>query len=90
MQRAALLLVLVTLAGCAQYDAERQANLEAAARERAAADDANCRASGLQPGTPPYDDCRRRLQNQHARQTHRQLDLADQMLNAHKLGPIGQ
>jgi hypothetical protein len=90
MRFAALLLALMFIAGCAQYDAERQANLAAATQARAASDDANCRSSGAQPGTPAYDDCRRRYANQHAQSTHRQEDLANQMLNATKLGPIGQ
>jgi len=90
MRFAATLLALMSLAGCAQYDAERQANLAAAAQARAAADDASCRSSGAQPGSPQYEDCRRRLENQHAQETHSQNDLANQMLNATKLGPIGQ
>jgi hypothetical protein len=85
-----MLLALMSLAGCAQYDAERQANLAAAAQERAASDDANCRSSGAQPGSPQYEDCRRRYENQHAQETHRQNDVANQLLNATKLGPIGQ
>ena len=90
MRFAALLLALASLAGCAQYDAERQANLAAAAQLRAASDDANCRSSGAQPGSPAYDDCRRRYANQHAQESHSQENLANQMLNAQKLGPIGQ
>ena len=90
MRFAALLLALTSLVGCAQYDAERQANLAAAAQAQTASDDASCRSSGAQPGSPAYDDCRRRFANQHAQGTHRQEDLANQMLNATKLGPIGQ
>ena len=90
MRFAAMLLALMSLAGCAQYDAERQANLDAAAQARAASDDASCRSSGAKPGSPQYEDCRRRYENQHAQETHRQQDLANQMLNATKLGPIGQ
>ncbi len=90
MRFAAMLLALMSLVGCAQYDAERQANMAAAAQARVASDDASCQSSGAQPGSPEYDDCRRRLENQHAQETHRQQDLANQMLNAHPLGPIGQ
>ena len=90
MRFAILLLALMSLAGCAQYDAERAANLAATAQTQTAADDANCQASGLKPGTPAYDDCRRRFENQHAQSTHRQENLANQMLNGQKLGPIGQ
>ena len=90
MRIATMLLTLVSLVGCAQYDAERQANMAAAAQARAASDDANCRSSGAQPGSPEYEDCRKRFENQHAQETHRQEDLANQMLNANKLGPIGQ
>ena len=90
MRFAALLSALMFLAGCAQYDAARQANLAAAAQAQTAADDANCQASGVKPGTPAYDDCRRRYANQHAQSTHGQENLANQMLNATKIGPIGQ
>ena len=90
MRFALMLIVLVALAGCEQYDAERQANLAAAAQARTAADDAACQSSGAKPGTPEYNDCRRRYENQHAQETHRQQNLADQMLNAHQLRQIGQ
>ena len=85
MRFAAMLVALVSLAGCAQYDAARQANLAAAAQARAASDDANCRSSGAQPGSPAYEDCRKRLENQHAQESHRQDRLANEMLNT----PIG-
>ena len=81
MRFAAAFLALMLLAGCAQYDATRQANLAAAAQAQTAADDASCRSSGAQPGTPAYDDCRKRWENQHAQETHRQDRLANEMLN---------
>jgi hypothetical protein len=84
------LMAPMALAGCAQYDAERAANLQATAQAQTAADDANCQAAGVKPGTPAYDDCRRRYANQHAQTTHRQENLANEMLNAQKIGPIGQ
>ena len=91
MRIAAILAVLVTLAGCAQYDAARQANLKAAAQARVAADDANCRSSGAQPGSPDYDDCRKRLDNQHAQETHGHDRLVNDMLNPPTIGgPVGQ
>ena len=90
MRFAVLLLAIVGLAGCAQYDAERAANLAATAQAQTAADDANCQASGVKPGTPAYDDCRRRYANQHAQESHRQNDVANQLLNANKLHPIGE
>ncbi len=80
MRIAAMLAVLTCLSGCAQYDAARNENLAAAARDRVAADDAACRASGA-PGTPAYDDCRKRWANQHASETRRQNRLVDQMTN---------
>jgi len=85
-----MLLALLLLAGCEQYDAQRQANLTAAAQARSASDDAKCQSSGLKPGTPEYDDCRKRYENQHAQEAHQQNDLANQMLNAHTLRQIGQ
>lgn len=90
MRFAALLLALTSLVGCGQYDAERAANLAATAQAQTASDDANCQASGLKPGTPAYDDCRRRYANQHAQGTHSQENLANEMLKGQKLGPIGQ
>lgn len=91
MRFAAVLLLPVLLAGCAQYDAAREANLAAAARARTAADDTACRSSGAQPGSPAYDDCRKRLQNQHAREVHSQDRLANEMLNTPlPIGPTGQ
>jgi hypothetical protein len=80
MRIAAMLAALTCLAGCAQYDAVRNENLAAASRERVAADDAACRPSGA-PGSPAYDDCRKRWANQHASETaHRQNRLAEQMM----------
>jgi hypothetical protein len=79
MRIAAMLAVLTCLAGCAQYDAARNENLAAASRERVAADDAACRPSGA-PGTPAYDDCRKRWANQHASETQRQNRLVEQMM----------
>jgi hypothetical protein len=89
MRFATMLVALVSLAGCAQYDAARQANLAAAAQAQTASDDASCRSSGAQPGTPAYDDCRKRLENQHAQATDRQKRLVDEML-ANPVGPMGR
>jgi hypothetical protein len=80
MRFAAMLVVVTSLAGCAQYDATRNENLAAASQDRAAADDAACRPSGA-PGTPAYDDCRKRYANLHASETHRQNRLVEQMVN---------
>lgn len=90
MRIAAMLVVLTSLVGCAQYDAARNANLAAAEHARAASDDAACRSSGLEPGSPQYDDCRRRMLNQHASESHSQEALANQMLNDNPLHPFGQ
>lgn len=91
MRFATVLVVLVTLVGCAQYDAERQANLKAAAQARVAADDATCRSSGAQPGSPAYQDCRTRWENQHAQETHSQENVANEMLKPSSIGgPVGQ
>jgi len=90
MRNATMLVVLTCLAGCAQYDATREANLAAAAQDRVAADDANCRSSGAQPGSPIYDDCRKRLANQQARDTRGHQRMIDTMLNDSSIRPIGQ
>ena len=91
MRFATILVVLATLAGCAQYDAERQANLNAAAQARVAADDAACRSSGAQRGTPAYEDCLKRWENQHAQETRGHENLVNEMLNPPTIGgPVGQ
>jgi hypothetical protein len=90
MRFAAMLLVLTPLVGCAQYDEVRTANLQAAAQERVAADDANCRSSGGKPGDPQYDDCRKRLANQQASGTRAHQRMIDQMLNDSSIRPMGQ
>jgi hypothetical protein len=80
MRFVAVLVVATCLAGCAQYDATRSANLAAASQDRVAADDAACRSSGA-PGTLAYDDCRKRYANLHASETHKQDRLVNQMMN---------
>jgi hypothetical protein len=80
MRVAAVLLMLTALAGCAQYDATRSANLAAATQERVAADDAACRPAGA-PGSAAYDDCRKRYANQHASEQQGHQRMVDQMLN---------
>jgi hypothetical protein len=66
MRFAVALVFLAVLAGCAQYDETRRANLEMAAQEQVAAHDATCQASGFKPGSAEYDDCRKRLANEQA------------------------
>lgn len=92
MRFAAMPAVLLLLGGCAQYDAQRQANLTASEQARTAADDAACRSSGAQPGSPEYEDCRKRFANQHAQEADRYNRLATEMLNAPPPigGPYGQ
>ncbi len=77
---AAMLVLLTSLVGCAQYDDMRSANLAASARDRVASDDAACRPSGA-PGSPGYDDCRKRLANQQASESQSHQRLVDQMMN---------
>jgi hypothetical protein len=50
----------VPLCGCADYFSRQSAQLQAAAIEE---DDAKCRSYGVQPGTPPYVQCRMNLEN---------------------------
>ena len=90
MRFAAALVVLTSLVGCAQYDEVRNANLAAAEQERVAADDANCRSSGVQPGSPAYEDCRKRLANQHANEGRGHQRMLDQMLNGGSTRLSGQ
>lgn len=88
MRFAVVLVVLTSLAGCAQYDETRTANLAAATRDQVASDDANCRSSGLQPGSPEYEDCRKRLANQHASGTRGYQRMLDGMTNDSALRPF--
>jgi hypothetical protein len=90
MRFVAALVVLTSLAGCAQYDEARNANLAAAEKERSAADDANCRSAGGPPGSPAYEDCRKRLANQHASETRGHQRMIDQMTSGSSLRPIGE
>jgi len=90
MRFAAMLVVLTSLVGCAQYDEARNANLAAAEQERVASNDAACRSSGAQPGSPAYDDCRKQLANQQARDTRGHQRLIDQMLNDSPLPRRGE
>lgn len=89
MRIATVLVVLTALAGCAQYDETRNANLAAAEHERVASDDATCRSAGA-PGSPQYDDCRKQLAKQHASDTRGHQRLIDQMSNENNLRPVGQ
>lgn len=90
MRFAAMFVVLTSLVGCAQYDKARNANLAAAARERAASDDAACQQSGAQPGTPAYDDCRKRYANQHASGERGHKRMLDQMSSGSSTRPFGE
>ena len=90
MRIAVALLVVTSLVGCAQYDEARDANLATAERERVASDEATCQQSGAQPGSPAYDDCRKRLANQHASEARGHKRLIDQMTSGSSFRPIGQ
>lgn len=90
MRFAALFVILASLAGCAQYDEARRANLETAAQTQVAADDANCQASGLKPGSPEYEDCRKRLAEQNARGTRGYQRMLHVMENDRGGRPFGQ
>jgi len=89
MRFAVALVVLTSLAGCAQYDETRNANLAAAEQERVAADDANCRASG-EPGSAAYEDCRKRWANQHANEGRGHKRMLDQMMRGSSTRPFGE
>jgi hypothetical protein len=90
MRLAAMFVVLTSLSGCAQYDNARTANLETAAQEQVAADDAKCQASGLKPGSPDYEDCRKRLAEQNARGTRGYQRMLNVMENDRGGRPFGQ
>ena len=89
MRFVAALMVLTALAGCAQYDEARKARLEAAAQDQVAADDAKCRPSG-EPGSEAYNDCRRRLANEHASGTRGYQRMLDNMTGDSALKPFSR
>lgn len=80
---------MIALAGCAQYDEIRSANLAAAQHERAAADEATCRDRG-QPGSTAYEDCRKQMLEQRDKSAYRQEKVAEDMLNESSLRPNGE
>ncbi len=90
MRLLAALAVLTSLVGCAQYDEARRANLETAAQGQVAADDAKCQAAGLKPGSPDYEDCRKRLAEQNARGTRGYQRMLNVMENDRGGRPFGQ
>jgi hypothetical protein len=56
MGRAALIVVVFLLGGCALFKTDEQTKAEVDAK-----DDAQCQSHGLQPGSLKYDDCRTEL-----------------------------
>lgn len=89
MRFAGALLLLTSLAGCAQYDEARKANLEAANRDQVAADDATCRPAGA-PSSAEYNDCRKRLANEHASGTRAHQRMLDSMTSDSALKPFSR
>jgi len=63
----AALLVVPFLAGCADHSPDADKRAEAAAL---AADAAKCRAAGLAPNTPPYEQCLSKMADQRAGQDY--------------------
>jgi hypothetical protein len=61
MQAIAAICLVLSLAACASWDAERRARL-------AAADDAKCQGYGFKPGTEPYGNCRLQVEQIRATQ----------------------
>jgi len=90
MRFAVLLVILTSLGGCAQYDEARRANLETAAQAQVAADDAKCQEGGLKPGSPEYEDCRKRTAEQNARGTRGYQRMLNVMENDRGGRPFGQ
>lgn len=62
---ASLLLVGVVLSACANPEHAR-ARQESAQAEIEAKNDAQCRANGVEAGSPAYEQCRERIAAQHA------------------------
>lgn len=89
MRFAMALVVLTALAGCAQYDEARKARLEASAQDQVAADDAKCRSAGA-PNSAEYNDCRKRLANEHASGTRGYQRMLDNMTGDSALKPFSQ
>lgn len=81
---------MIALAGCAQYDEMRSANLAAAQQERVATEEAACRENGVQPGSQAYADCRKEMLRQRQKSAYRQEEVARDMLNESHLRPYGE
>lgn len=89
MRIALAIVVMTSLAGCAQYDEARKTRLEAATQDQVAADDAKCRPSGA-PGSAEYNDCRKRLANEHASGTRGYQRMLDNMTGDSALKPFSR
>lgn len=63
MRQFALVILLLGLTGCSYFEMFEDQSLTEQERVEAA-DDRDCRNSGGIPGTPPYLQCRRRLELQ--------------------------
>jgi hypothetical protein len=81
MVRWVFVLLALGLASCAEYEAQKQAEANAAAARRAENDDAHCRSYGVQPGSNAYVQCRMNLDNQHAQDFMQRRALAVQLMS---------
>lgn len=77
--RASFFLLLV-LGGCAQYEAQQQAEASARAQAAASSDDAQCRSYGTAPGSSGYIQCRMNLDNLRAQDLQQRRAAASQFL----------
>jgi hypothetical protein len=82
LRYAALSLAIVSLAGCAEFEARRQQQQMAQAQAVAANEDAQCRSYGAEPGSPAYIQCRMNFDNQRAQM---RAALASQLIG--RMGP---
>jgi hypothetical protein len=71
LRGAAMVLLAITLGGCAEYEARHQQELAAQAQAEEAQDDASCRSDGVTPGSQEYLRCRTRIEDERRQQRAR-------------------
>jgi hypothetical protein len=80
MRFIAIFIGIFTLSGCAQYEAQRQAEADARALAMDSSDDSRCQSYGAPKGSPNYVQCRMNLDNQHAQERQQRVAIASQNL----------
>jgi hypothetical protein len=80
MRTIAVVIGFFALSGCAQYEAQRQAEAIAQAQAIDSNDDSRCQSYGAPRGSQNYVQCRMNLDNQHAQERQQSIAIANQNL----------